>query len=450
MAEETKSGLVRVIGRWTLAGLVLNSAIGSGIFGLPSLVSEHVGRAAPLAYLLAAVGVGVIMACFAEVGSQFREAGGPYLYTHEAFGRFAGIQIAWVTWLVRLTAAAANTNLFVTYLSEFWAPASARIPRLLIMTLVLGAPAAINYRGVKSGARMSNFFIIAKLVPLTLFALLGLIFFRTGLPSMFPSFLHWMDAALVQVTSSFSGVPLGSWMDAVLVLVFAYGGFEVALFPMGEAKDPRRDVPFALFVGFVVMVVLYLLIQLGVQAGIGAPETSGRPLADAATRLVGKWGGAFITLGALVSIYGYLGAMMLNAPRLTYALAERQDFPSFFGRIHPRFRTPYISIVVFGVLVWALSLAGSFKWNVTLSAVARLFTYAATCAALIPLRRKNSSHTSFRLPAGKLIAVAGTAFSLVMVTRMDRTALIVIAVTFTLGLANWLWVRGKSRGQAVG
>lgn len=433
MPDETKAGLVRVIGRWTLAGLVLNSAIGSGIFGLPSLVSEQVGRAAPLAYLLAALGVAVIMACFAEVGSQFREAGGPYLYTREAFGRFAGIQIAWATWLVRLTAAAANTNLFVTYLAEFWPSASRGVPRLLVMTLLLAVPLAINYRGVKSGARMSNVFIIAKLMPLTLAAILGLIFIRGGLSSM-PLHPH-----AILASSS-----LGSWMDAILVLVFAYGGFEVGLFPMGEAKNPRRDVPFALLVGFAVMLVLYVLIQIGVQAGLAAPELSKRPLADAAGILAGRWAAVLITIGALVSIYGYLGAMMLNVPRLTYALAERKDFPSFFGRIHSRFRTPFLSVLTFGVLVWALALAGSFKWNVTLSAVARLLTYGATCGALIALRKKTPEVSALRLPAGKWIAIAGVIFSVTIATRMDRTALAIMAVTLLIALVNWALVRERA------
>jgi amino acid transporter len=433
MTNESKTGLVRAIGRWTLAGLVLNSAIGSGIFGLPSLVSEQVGRAAPLAYLLAAVGVAVIMACFAEVGSQFREAGGPYLYTREAFGKFAGIQIAWVTWLVRLTAAAANTNLFVTYLAEFWPAASQGGPRLLVMTVLIAVPVAINYRGVKSGARMSNVFIIAKLMPLTLAAILGLIFIRGGLSSM-----------QFNPQEIFTSSSLGSWMDAILVLVFAYGGFEVGLFPMGEAKNPRRDVPFALLVGFVVMLVLYTLIQIGVQAGLMAPEVSKRPLADAAGILAGRWAAVFIALGALVSIYGYLGAMMLNVPRLTYALAEQKDFPAFFGRIHPRFRTPYLSVLVFGVLVWALALAGSFKWNVTLSAVARLLTYGATCAALIPLRNKTPEIGALRLPAGKWIAIAGVFFSVTIATRMDWTALAIMAATLLIALVNWVLVRERS------
>jgi len=433
MAEESKIKLVRVIGRWTLAGLVLNSCIGSGIFGLPSLVSEYVGRTAPIAYLLGAVGIGVIMACFAEVGSQFREAGGPYLYAREAFGRFAGIQIAWVAWLVRLTAAAANTNLFAVYLAEFWPAAASGFGRFLAITLVLTVPVTINYRGVKSGARMSNVFIITKLAPLTFAALLGLVFFHRGLSTVA------LPADGLLTTTS-----LNSWMDAILVTVYAFGGFEVGLFPMGEAKDPKRDVPFALLIGFVVMLLLYVLVQVGVQAGLPAPELSKRPLADAAGALVGRWAAVFIAVGALVSIYGYLSAMMLNVPRLTYALAEQNDFPSFFGRIHPRFRTPYLSVLAFRFFVWGLALAGSFKWNVTLSAVSRLLTYAATCGALLPLRKKISDSGVLRLSAGKWIAAAGVLFSITLATRMDRVAVAVMAVTLTIAFANWAMVRRRS------
>jgi amino acid transporter len=427
LTREKQGGLVRAIGRWTLAGLVLNATIGSGIFGLPSVVSGYVGRAGPWAYLAAAAGVGVIMACFAEVGSRFGEAGGPYLYAREAFGRFAGIQVAWVAWLVRLTAAAANANLFVIYLAEFWPAASQRLPRLSVLTVLVGLLALVNYRGVKSGARISNFFIVAKLVPLALFALLGMMLFRAGAPS--------------------SPAPHGSgaWLDAVLVLVFAYGGFEAALFPMGEAKDPRRDVPFALFTGLAVMTVLYTLIQIGVQAGLPAPQTTDRPLAAAAAGIVGTWGAAFMTLGALISVYGYLGSMMLNVPRLTFALAERADFPRFFARVHARYRTPHVSIVLFAVMVWGLAVAGTFRWNVTLSAVARLFTYAPTCAAVFTLRRKSPDQAAFLMPAGKWVAALAVAFSLLLVTRMGWSEVIIVVVTLAVALLNWLWARRTPR-----
>ncbi len=423
MADERQTGLVRAIGRWTLAGLVLNATIGSGIFGLPSVVSGYVGRGGPWAYLLAAAGVGVVMACFAEVGSRFREAGGPYLYAREAFGRFAGILIAWAAWLVRLTSAAANANLFVIYLAEFWPRAAGGIPRLLALTGLVGFLAFINYRSVKSGARLSNIFIVTKLLPLALFAFLGLVFLRAGF------------------AGSPAPAPPGAWLDAILVLVFAYGGFEAALLPMGEARDPRRDVPFALFAGLAVMTVLYTLIQVGVQAGLAAPQTTERPLAAAAAGMVGAGGAAFMTVAALVSVYGYLGSMMLNVPRLTYALAEQGDFPPFFARVHPRFRTPHISIVAFALLVWALAVVGTFRWNVVLSAVARLLTYASTCAALLVLRKKRPNEDAFVLPGGKWAGVLGIAFSLLLATRMGWSELVILGLTFAVASANWLWAR---------
>lgn len=423
MGQNQPSGLVRAIGRWSLTGLVLNAIIGGGIFGLPSVVAGFVGAASPIAYLFAAAGVGVIMACFAEVASRFREAGGPYLYAREAFGRFAGIEIAWLAWLVRLTAAAANANLFVIYLAEFWPHANDWIPRLAILTFLVGVLGVVNYRGVKSGAHLSDLFIVVKLLPLFLFVGVGVFFLRGDLLA--------------------SGVakPTGAWLDAVLVLVYAFGGFEAALIPMGEAKDPRRDAPFALLASLAVTTVLFTLIQVVVVGVLAAPEKSDRPLAAAAAQFLGPIGAGLIALGALVSVYGYLSSMMLNNPRLTFALAERGDFPRFLAAVHPRFRTPHVSIVFFALLVWVLAVAGTFRWNLTLSVVARLFTYASTCAAIPVLRKRRSDEPAFLLPAGYLFAFLGVAFSLVLATRMGWAELMIVAITGGIALVNWLWVR---------
>jgi APA family basic amino acid/polyamine antiporter len=420
------SGLRRAIGRWSLTALVLNSIIGSGIFGLPSVVAGLVGQASVFAYLVAAAGVGVIMACFAEVGSRFREAGGPYLYAREAFGRFAGIQIAWLAWLVRLTAAAANANLFVLYLAQFWAPATQRIPRLAILTLLVGLLAAVNYRGVRAGAQLSNVFAAVKILSLGVFVAVGVFFLRAS------------------PAAASSSATRGAWLDGVLVLVFAYGGFEAALIPVGEVKDPRRDVPFSLFAALILTTLLYTLIQVVVMGVLVTPQTTDRPLAAAAGAFLGSPGAVLMTLGALVSVYGYLSGMMLNTPRLTFALAEREDFPPLLAAVHPRFRTPHVSIVLFGLLVWALAAAGTFRWNLMLSAVARLFTYASTCAAVLALRKKRPAEAVFRLPAGPLFAVLGVAFSFVLVTRMGRGELVIVLATAVIALLNWLWTRRRS------
>jgi amino acid transporter len=419
-----KPELVRAIGRWSLTGLVLNSIIGSGIFGLPSVVAGLLGRAGIYAYLIAAVGIGVIMACFAEVASQFREAGGPYLYARTAFGRLVGIQMGWLAWLVRLTASAAAANLFAIYLAEFWPQAKDPFARALVLTVFVGVLAAVNYRGVEAGARFSSVFAVAKLLPLAVFICVGLFFVGQAKPA--------------EVAA-----PPGAWLEAVLVLIFAFGGFEAAMMPMAEAKDPRRDAPFALFTGLVICAIVYTLIQLVVQGVLSSPAGTDRPLAAAARQFLGPAGAVLLTVGALVSLYGYLSGQMLNAPRLTYALAERGDFPAFFAAVHSKFRTPHVSIATFAVLVWALALAGTFRWNVTLSALARLFTYGLVCAALLVLRRKQPDAAAFRLPGGQILAVLGIAFSLVLVSRMGRNELMILIATAAVALLNWAWVRRR-------
>ncbi|MBM3853408.1 MAG: amino acid permease, partial [Verrucomicrobia bacterium] len=222
MTGESSPQLVRALGRWTLAALVLNSIIGSGIFGLPSAVAGLVGSAAPLAYLLGAVGIGVLMAVMAEVSSQYRASGGQYLYARDAFGRLAGIQIGWFFLLVRLTSAAAALNLFVNYLGEFWPEATAGTSRAAVIVVLLAAFATINYRGVRLGAGFSNFFTVAKLASLGAFIAAGLFLVNRAVPPVVP----------------LAAPSAGAWTDALVALVFAFGGFESALIPAAEVKNP--------------------------------------------------------------------------------------------------------------------------------------------------------------------------------------------------------------------
>src|SRR5580698_7803178 len=146
--SDTTPQLVRAIGRWSMVALALNSILGSGIFGLPSAVAALVGNASPWAVLLAGAGSAVIIACYAELASQFTASGGTYLYARRAFGRLTGLQVAWLSLLSRLTACAAGVNLLVTYLGEFWPQATQPLPRVCVIVLFIGTLAAINVRGV--------------------------------------------------------------------------------------------------------------------------------------------------------------------------------------------------------------------------------------------------------------------------------------------------------------
>src|ERR1700685_1974522 len=157
-----RADLVRAIGRWSLVALVVNSIIGSGVFGLPSTVAALIGNYSPYAVLAAGAGMSVIIGCFAEVASRFQQAGGPYLYARVAFGRFMGIQTAWMLWLGQVAAPAANANLFVIYLGEFFPHAKDPLPRAIILTVLVGLLTLINIRGVRAGAQVSNLFTAAN------------------------------------------------------------------------------------------------------------------------------------------------------------------------------------------------------------------------------------------------------------------------------------------------
>lgn len=229
----------------------------------------------------------------------------------------------------------------------------------------------------------------------------------------------------------------------MLLLLFAYGGFETALTPMSEAKDPRKDAVFGLFAALVTCTLVYTLIQWIVVGLLADPASSERPLADVVRLFMGPKGAALVAAGALVSLYGYLSSKILAVPRITYALAEGGDFPRIFAAVHPRFHTPYVSILVFALLTWLLAIFGSFSWNLTLSAVARLFYYAVGCAALPALRRKQPGAALFRLPGGPAFALVGIVICLVLVTRVDLGGSLILAATIVIALLNWLGVRSR-------
>src|SRR5271166_1656690 len=425
--------LVRAIGRWSLVALVVNSIIGSGIFGLPSTVAALIGSYSPYAVLGAGAGMTIIIACFAEVASRFHQAGGPYLYARVAFGRLMGIQTAWMLWLGQVAAPAANANLFVIYLGEFFPHAKDPLPRAIILTALVGVLTIINIRGVRSGTQVSNLFTPAKLVPLFAVIVLGLMVLQRH---------HWNIA-----TAPTASPGASQWLRAILLLVFAYGGFETALAPMSEAKNPRRDAPFAIFIALLVCTVLYALIQWVVVGVLPDAAHSSRPLADVARLAAGPVGAALVAVGALISVYGYLSAKILAMPRVSFALAEQGDFPKAFAAVHSRFHTPYVSILVFASMIWGLALIGDFKWNVTLSAVARLLYYGVGCAALPILRRKQpeGAEAMFHLPAGNIFAVAGVILSAVLVTSVDFGQSLILVATIALALMNWAVVARQTR-----
>ena len=236
---------------------------------------------------------------------------------------------------------------------------------------------------------------------------------------------------------------ISPWVDAMLLLSFAYGGFENAILPAGEVKDPRKTFPIALAAGLLLCMALYSLVQFVSVATIGTTPAE-RPLASAAELLVGAGGAAFITIAAMISTFGHLSAVQLATPRLTFSLAEQRDFPAIFGRVHPRFRTPYVSILIFSAITCVLALSGTFRWAIAMASGALIVIYASICASLIKLRRMHGDEALLRIPGGPAIAGVCIAFGLVLLARLTLREGFLLLVTFAVATLNWLVVRKRS------
>jgi len=426
MSRQTQAHFIRSIGRWALTGLAINTIVGSGIFGIPGELNRLLGRASPLAMVLAALAMVFIVVPTMEVGSQFSEPGGAYLYARTAFGRFARLQVGWLSLLSVIASDGANASLFIIYLSGFFPAAGHGWLRGFFMALLIGIPAAVNYRGVRGGAGLSSFLVVAKLLPLAILIAVGLAYFRHHFPS-----IHFADVSL----------PSGrTWLSALLLTAFSYQGFEGALYPAGEVKDPRRTIPFALFASSLTVMCFYTLVQLTVVAAIGT-STSSRPVADAALVLLGGWGAVLIGIGVMFSTGGHISSMMLQVPRLAYSLAAKGEFPHFLARLHPRYYTPSTAIVGYALLVWIFAVSGGFLWTLLLASGAKMIIYISICAALIRLRRLRPNADALRVPFGPAFAVAGIVVSLAIVTQLHRSGVLLLALTAFVAAANWWFTK---------
>ena len=388
MQNQPEADLVRGIRRWDLVAITINGIIGAGIFGLPSKVYSLIGTYSLIAFVACALVVALIILCFAEVSSRFEETGGPYLYAREAYSPAVAFEVGWLIWLARVTAFAANCNLLINYLSFFWLSATNPFWRASVIVLVVTGLAIINLLGIRQAAIVSNIFTVGKLVPIIIFIAAGLFFLNPAAYEFGPR----------PTTGAFS--------QSVLLLVYAFTGFEMATIPAGEVRDPQRNLPRALLIAILVVAILYIMIQVVCVGTLPGLAQSQKPLADAGSQFLGVAGGAIISAGAIVSITGNLNILLLSGSRLPFAMAEQKQLPEFIGSVHRKFFTPWVSILITAGIMLFLTLKSSFVAALTISAIARLFTYAATCLALPIFRAGRETPAAlFRLPGGTVIAI---------------------------------------------
>ncbi len=413
--------LNRGIQKWDLVLMIINSIIGAGIFGLPSKIFKLTGVYSIAAFVVCAAVVLVFILCFAEVASRFDKTGGPYVYTLTAFGRFPAFMVGWLLLLRGIFGYATLINLMVTYLSFFSTSLNGPFARVAIILFITGLLAYINHVGVKNIARTSNILTVAKLIPLAIFIIAGLFF---------------LDADLFKVKHVLS---LPSFSNAVLLLVFAFGGFESVMVNTGEINKPSKTIPFALLTATIVVAVFYILIQITSIGTLPTLGSSDKPLAEAASRFMGSMGGKMIAAGAFISILGTLNVILFSGSRLPFAFSNEGQFPKLFSYVHPKYQTPTLSLLTVAIVSAIVSIAWSFLTALTVAVIIRVLVYLFVCASLIRLRKKRSEQTGYyKIRAGNIVAITGIVISIWLLSAAKLIELRNVAIFLGVGIIIYL------------
>jgi basic amino acid/polyamine antiporter, APA family len=387
----TERKLKREIGFFGTSFIALNGAIGAGIFALPGQLHADFGGFAPWLFPIFGVLILIIAVPFGRVASHYPVSGGPVRYAAR-FGPLVSFQAGWLLWVARVTAIGANLNLLASYGGAAWAPLGTGAGRVAVILGVCALIGSLNYTGVRRGMGAINLLTLLKALPLVGVALLGLWLFADSIPSPGPP------------------PAFGALEGAALIVLYAFVGFETAVLPAGEMRDPRRTLSRAMIVTLLTIILLYFLVQLAYGAAMPAGPAPDAPLAALGAVVAGTAGALILTAGAAFSILGNVANALLSAPRVLFALGVDGLLPAWFGRVHSRYATPANAVAFTTAAIALLALTGSFVWLAAASTLARLIVYGLSVAALPGVEREGDTSPGPRLgrtvTAGAMVAAA--------------------------------------------
>ena len=428
------SQLRRELGRWDLTAVGVNQVIGGSVFALAASLAANTGSWSPWMVAGVALVTMLIALSFAEVASRFEGTGGSYLYTRAAFGRFPAFEVGWMMWFTRAASWASVINVLVDALGRYWPVMLGPIARPTLMTAIIAAICAINIRGIKQSSAVVNVLTVAKLLPLIVFSIVGIFYVN------WPVFAEPASVTTTQLST------------ASLLVIFAFGGYEVVPVLGGETKDPRRTIPFALIMTIAIVAAITIVTQVVAYGTLPNVAKTRTPLADSAAMFMGAAGAAMITLGAVFSTSGNNMGQALSGSRSLFALAEQGDLPRWFGYVHPVYRTPVTAIAVTSGVSLVLAVTGSFVTMAAASAISRLIVYVATCASQMRLRSNaydgQVQPAQFVLPGGPVIPTLAILVSLMILVFANKTQLIAGGVALAAGAVLYLIATRGSHATA--
>lgn len=435
-ASGSGASLVRAVGTWGLAASIANITIGGGIFRLPAAAASFLGAAAPIAYIVCAIAMGLVVLCIAEAGSRVTLTGGPYAYVEVAFGPFLGFITGVMIWLLGTTAGAAVATVFADNAATLVPALAGPVPRALLLIAVFAIVTLVNLIGVRQGNRLNAVVTVAKLAPLVLLVIVG---------------AFSVQSANLTVTAMPS---VATITRTSIVLIFAFAGVESAIVPSGEVRDPTRTLPRAVFMAMGGITVLYIVLQVVTQGILGpALATSATPLADAAGVVFGAWGRRMLLIAVVISTFGFTSGLLLAVPRALFAFARDGFLPAPLAAVHATWKTPYVAIVVQAAIVCVLAVTSGFGALAVIANVAALLVYFACAAASWELRRRRveGGGAPFRVPGGAIVPVLTMLVILGLLTSITWAEWRVLLVTGVVATVVFLLsVRGRAQRAATG
>jgi amino acid transporter len=428
------AALVRALGTWGLAAAIVNITVGGGIFRLPSSAAAALGPAAPLAYLVCALAMGLIVLCFAEAGSRVRLTGGPYAYVEVAFGPLVGFVSGALLWAGLTAALGAVTSFFADSLAALVPALAAPPARVATVALVIGGLALLNVAGVRTASRFNTAMTMAKLAPLAILVAAGVFAVRGA------------NLVIAEVP------PLSAVARTSTLLIFAFLGVEAALVPSGEVRDPARTVPRAVFTAIAGIAILYVAVQLVCQGILGQSLAGQRtPLAEAAGAALGPWGRTLILVGSSLSMFGYVGAMTLAVPRMLFAFARDGFLPRVLAAVHPRYRTPHWAIVAQAILVALVATRVAFEQLAIVGTGTVLLVYVFCCLASIELRRRDvrDAGVPFEIPGSRIAPWLALAVILALLSTLQLKEWLAVLATVVVALPVYALARARRAGAVA-
>lgn len=430
-----EEGLKRTIGVWGLSANMVNIIIGAGIFVLPAIVAAGLGASSILAYLFCGILISLVMLCFAEAGSEVTDSGGPYTYIESAFGPYIGFLTAILFLVSTLSADAAVANAVADILSGWFESLQVEWVRIVFFFVIFSSLTWINIRGVRQGIGLVAITTIAKLAPLLVLVLFG-----------------WTDISLSNL--QWETIPETKDIGEMsLILFFAFMGAESGLSVGGEVKNPQKTVPKAILIAIGGVLLLYILLQSVSQGILGDSLASFQenPLAEVGNQLFGPLGLTLISIGAAVSMFGSLSGEILSVPRVLFGAARDNVIPvPLLTRVHPKFATPYISIIVYATIGFLLATLGGFEALAIVSSASILLVYLGVALAVFKLRKEAPADLeSFKIPGGYTVPVLASIIILWFLSNLTgqerNSILILIAVlSATYFLIRWFQNKNNS------